>query len=222
MRSASVAVPEARKEEFEKIQAEMPERLMTFFSEVADKLAGKRIMFSGAQNLLYNVTKIGQEKGLSHVFAPNSIISTGGDSKGGVVMPSDWREQVCEFIGIEKTRMCYGMTEIGGLHNKCAFTPWVIPYVMDPDTSEVMPRVGRTKGRAAFFDLGSETRWGGFITGDEIDIEWDKPCGCGQTTVWAHDGIQRLSASRGGDDKISCAATEGAHKDAMNFLNTFE
>ena len=216
----------ARQAEYEKIQREMPERLMAFFAEIVETLGGKRIFYSGAQNLLYNVTKIGQEMGLSHVFAPSSIISTGGDWKGGEARPDSWREQICEFVGIEKTRMVYGMTEIGGLHNKCAndhyhFTPWVIPYVLNPDTSEVLPRRGRTKGRAAFFDLGSETRWGGFITGDEIDIEWDTPCGCGQATVWAHDGITRLSAQRGGDDKISCAATEGAHQDAMDFLNTY-
>ena len=217
----------ARKAEYEKIQAEMPEHLMRFFGDLAERLKGKRIFFWGAQNLLYNVTRIGHEKGLHRVFAPNSIIGTGGDVKDGVVMPDDWREQVCDFIGIDEIRVCYGMTEIGGLHNKCRcghyhFTPWVIPFVLDADTSQVLPRKGRTTGRAAFFDLGAETRWGGFITGDEISIEWDEPCGCGQTTVWAHDGIQRISDKRGGDDKISCAATEGAHKEAMSFLTNLQ
>jgi hypothetical protein len=217
----------ARRAEYEAIQASMPDHLMAFFSDLAETLKGKRIFFWGAQNLLYNVTKIGHEKGLHKVFSPTSIIGTGGDVKDGVVMPDDWREQVCDFIGIDKIRMCYGMTEIGGLHNKCGhghyhFTPWVIPFVLDPDTSKVLPRSGRQTGRAAFFDLGCETRWGGFITGDEISVEWDQPCPCGQATVWAHDGIQRISVKRGGDDKISCAATEGAHKDAMDFLTNLQ
>jgi len=217
----------ARKAELEEIQAAMPEHLMAFFTELAETLKGKRIFFWGAQNLLYNVTKIGHEKGLKHVFSSASVIGTGGDVKDGMVMPDDWKEQVCDFVGVDRIKMCYGMSEVLGLHNKCAnghyhFVPWVVPFVLDPDTSEVLPREGVTTGRAAFFDLGAETRWGGFITGDEYTIHWDEPCGCGAKTVWAEDGIQRLSVKRGGDDKISCAATEGAHKDAMSFLNSFE
>jgi hypothetical protein len=217
----------ARKAELEEIQAAMPEHLMAFFAELAETLKGKRIFFWGAQNLLYNVTKIGHEKGLKHVFSPNSVIGTGGDVKDGIVMPDDWKEQVREFIGVDRIKMCYGMSEVLGLHNKCGeghyhFVPWVVPFVLDPDTSKVFPREGVATGRAAFFDLGAESRWGGFITGDEYTIHWEQPSGCGAKTVWAEDGIQRLSAKRGGDDKISCAATEGAHKDAMSFLNTFE
>jgi hypothetical protein len=77
-------------------------------------------------------------------------------------------------------------------------------------------------GRAAFFDLSAETRWGGFISGDEMTVEWDQPCACGQTTVYAHDGITRYSQKRGGDDKINCAATAGAHQEAMSFLTSFQ
>ena len=141
-------------------------------------------------------------------------------------MPADWREQVCDFIGINETGMCYGMTEARALHHKCAFNhyhfaPWVVPFVLDPDTSRPLPRRGRTTGRAAFFDLGADTRWGGFISGDEVTVDWDTPCPCGQTTAWAEDGIQRISAKRGGDDKINCAATESAHREAMDFLTRF-
>ena len=217
----------ARKAELEAIQAAMPDHLMAFFTELAETLKGKRIFFWGAQNLLYNITKLGHEKGLKNVFSPDSVIGTGGDVKDGLVMPEDWKEQVCDFVGVDRIKMCYGMSEVLGLHNKCSeghyhFVPWVVPFVLDPDTSKVLPREGVTNGRAGFFDLGAETRWGGFITGDEYTIHWDEPCGCGAKTVWAEDGIQRLSVKRGGDDKISCAATEGAHKDAMNFLNSFE
>lgn len=217
----------ARRGELEAIQRDMPDQLMTFFEEVAEELKGKRVFFWGAQNLLYNVTKLGHEKGISSVFAPNSVVGTGGDVKDGMTMPDDWREQVCDFFGIDEIRMCYGMSEVLGLHNKCEhghyhFVPWVIPYVLDPDTSELLPREGRQSGRAAFFDLGAESRWGGFITGDEYTIAWDEDCPCGAKGAFALDGIQRLSAKRGGDDKISCAATEGAHKDAMEFLNSYE
>ncbi len=217
----------ARKAEYEKLQAEMPDKLVKFFEDVAERLRGKRIFFWGTQNLLFNITQMGKEKGLSHVFAPNSVIGTGGDSKGGVVMPDDWRERVCEFIGVNKIGTAYGMTEIRATHHLCShghyhLQPWTIPYVLDPDTSKVLPRKGKTTGRAAFFDLGAETRWGGAISGDEITIDWETPCPCGQTTVWAEDNISRYSLKRGGDDKITCAATEGAHRDAMDFLTTIQ
>ena len=212
-----------RKKEYEEAQADIPKHMENFFAELVDKLKGKRIFYLGAQNLLYGMVKAGREKGLRNVFAPNSVINTGGDSKAGVTMPPDWREQVCDFVGIEQTKMCYGMTEVLGMHNQCEFkhyhfAPWVVPYVLDSETSQVLPRTGRVTGRAAFFDLSAETRWGGFITGDEFTVNWDEPCPCGRTTAYAEDGIVRLSQKRGGDDKISCAATEGAHSDAMNFL----
>lgn len=214
-----------RKDEYEKLQAEMPAHLTAFFADIAERLKGQRVFFWGGQNLLFNMAKMGAETGLSAVFAPNSVIGTGGDSKEGVKMPDDWRERVCDFAGIDEVRQCYGMSEIGAVHNLCShrhyhFAPWVIPYVLDPETSALLPRSGKVTGRAAFFDLGAETRWGGFITGDEITIDWDTPCGCGQTTVWAEYDIQRLSQKQGGDDKISCAGTESAYKDAMSFLTT--
>ncbi|MNT89546.1 hypothetical protein D3C72_2302890 [compost metagenome] len=65
-------------------------------------------------------------------------------------------------------------------------------------------------------------RWGGFITGDEITIEWDEPCACGRPSQYIVGPIQRYSEKNGGDDKITCAATENSHREAMDFLNTFE
>jgi len=216
----------SRKEEYEQVQAAMPEHTLKFLAEITEKLQGKRIFFWGAQNLLLKIVELGRARGIQGIFAPNSIIGTGGDVKDGVTMPADWKEQVCSFIGVDRIKMCYGMTEVKGLHNKCShghyhFCPWIVPYVLDPDSSKVLPRSGIVTGRAAFFDLGAESRWGGFITGDEITVDWDNDCGCGQSTVHAYDGITRFSQKRGGDDKINCAATEGAHREAMSFLTTF-
>jgi hypothetical protein len=215
----------ARKDEYEKLRAQMPEHLTKFFLDITERLQGKRIFFWGMQNLLYNVTRIGVEKGLQNVFSPNSVIGTGGDLKEGLRPPADWREQAKRFIGVDRIHKCYGMTETGGYHHLCEhghyhFAPWIVPFVLDPDTGTAQPRRGRATGRAAFFDLGSETRWGGFITGDEITVDWETRCPCGQSSAWAEDNIQRYSLKRGGDDKINCAATEGAHKEAMNFLTS--
>ncbi|MCY1302249.1 hypothetical protein D9M70_518980 [compost metagenome] len=94
--------------------------------------------------------------------------------------------------------------------------------MLDPETGKALPRTGRQTGRAAFFDLGADLRWGGFITGDEITVEWDKPCACGRPSRYVAGAIQRYSDKNGGDDKITCAASEQSHREAMDFLNTLE
>ena len=94
-------------------------------------------------------------------------------------------------------------------------------FVLDPDTGENLPRTGRVTGRAAFFDLGAECHWGGFITGDEITVNWTDFCSCGRQSHFIEGQIERYSDKRGGDDKINCAATENAHKEALDFLTDF-
>jgi hypothetical protein len=77
---------------------------------------------------------------------------------------------------------------------------------------------GEQTGRAAFFDLIPGSYWGGFITGDEIALD-RRPCPCGRTTPHIARRIQRFSETRGGDDKITCAASDDAHARALEFLN---
>jgi hypothetical protein len=67
----------ARKAEYEQVQAAMPEHTLRFFANIAQELRGKRIYFWGAQNLLLKILELGRQKGLQHVFAPNSVIGTG-------------------------------------------------------------------------------------------------------------------------------------------------
>jgi hypothetical protein len=215
-----------RKREFVELEASMPAHLETFLDRVTSELHGKRIYLSGTWNLLHGMAKRGLEKGFHSSFARNSIVMTFGGAKGGVPPPG-WQEDVCKFIGVSKLQRGYGMSEVMGMHQMCElgnyhFVPWVVPFLLDPETSDVLPRLGTVTGRAAFFDLGADTRWGGFISGDQITVNWDEPCGCGRTSVYIEGDIQRFSEKNGGDDKISCAATENAHKEAMDFLTNFE
>jgi hypothetical protein len=78
--------------------------------------------------------------------------------------------------------------------------------------------VGVQTGRAAFFDLMPDSYWGGVVTGDEITVDW-ACCECGLATAHIDPTIERYSERRGGDDKITCAAAEEAHDDALIFLN---
>jgi hypothetical protein len=176
--------------------------------------------------LLHNMAKAGLARGLENVFAADSYITTTGGAKG-MVQPEGWREDILRFTGAKVLHEAYSMSEVLASHLRCEhghyhFAPTVIPYLLDPDTGRPLPRHGRHTGRAAFFDLNAEMRWGGFITGDEITIEWDELCACGQPSRYVVGAIQRYSEKNGGDDKITCAATEGSLREAMDFLNTLE
>ena len=216
-----------KKKTFDKLQADMPTHLNRFFEQMASGLKGERVFIGATWNLLHDMAKAGLDRGLEGVFHPESFVTTTGGAKGAV-QPEGWREDVLRFTGAKKLNETYGMSEvIGGTHARCEhghyhFAPTVIPYLLDPETSKPLARAGRVTGRAAFFDLGADNRWGGFITGDELTIEWDKPCACGRPSRYVAAPIQRYSEKNGGDDKITCAATESAHRDAMAFLNSFE
>ncbi|VVM58468.1 hypothetical protein [Pseudomonas fluorescens] len=216
----------AKKKAFDQLQADMPQHLETFFNQMTSELKGQRVYIGATWNLLHSMAKAGLERGLEGVFHPDSYVHTAGGGKG-VVQPEGWREDVLRFTGAKVLNESYAMSEVFGAHTKCEaghfhFAHTVIPYLLDSETSKPLPRTGRVTGRAAFFDLGAEFRWGGFITGDEITVEWDKPCSCGRPSAYVVGPIQRYSELNGGDDKITCAATEDSHRQAMDFLSTLE
>jgi hypothetical protein len=130
---------------------------------------------------------------------------------------------VQSFIEVGQVIQTYGMAELTGLSPLCSagryhIQPWVIPFVLDPETSKLLPRLGVQTGRFAFFDLATNSHWGGLMTGDEIELDFDGQCECGATTQHFSSRVSRLSEKRGGDDKISCTATPQAYEEAMEFL----
>ena len=142
-------------------------------------------------------------------------------------MPEDWEQVVDDFLnfGRKKYGYFYSFSEQCGMHVQCEhgrlhLSPWSIPLILDPQTSELLPREGRQRGRAAFFDVAMNGAWGGLITGDSVEIDWSA-CPCGRTTAHLSDSITRFSVEQGGSDKISCTATPEAHDDAMDFLTNF-
>ena len=99
---------------------------------------------------------------------------------------------------------------------------WACPFVWLFGPSHVTLRLSTLVlswlGLAAFYDLLAETYWGGFVSGDEITVNWTDPCPCGQTTVHIARQVERYGLQRGGDDKISCAAAADAHDAALRYL----
>jgi len=217
----------ARKDEFIAMQERRPQEMAAFLDRMTEKLRGKRVFIIGAYNLMYDMAKAGLEKGISHVFDPESAILIGGGLKG-FVLPENYMEVIHEFLGVDRIQEGYGMSEISAMHWACDegryhVQPWVIPFLLDPETSNPLPRKGRQTGRAAFYDFLNPSHWGGIISGDEITIDWDTPCPCGLASVPIEHEIMRYSEKQGvEDDRISCSATQEVNDEAVNFMREFE
>ena len=216
-----------RKAEFEALEARRPQEMKDFFQRMTTQLAGKRVFMTGTYALMYELAKAGLERGVKNVFAPDSAILTGGGLKGHV-LPDDYMDVIMDFLGVDRIQEGYGMSEISALHWACDeghyhVQPWVIPYVLDPDTSEPLPREGVQTGRAAFYDFLNASHWGGSISGDEITIDFGSPCACGLASVHIHHEIMRYSEKQGvEDDRITCNATQEVQDEAVNFLKEVE
>lgn len=217
----------ARKDEFVAMQERRPQEMADFFANCTEKLKGKRIFTTAAYPIMYEVAKEGLDKGVSGVFAKNSAVLTGGGTKG-FTLPDNFLEVIKEFMGVDNIQEGYGMSEIGAFHWACEeghyhMAPWVIPYVLDPETNEPLPRTGVVTGRAAFYDLVNDSHWGGVISGDEVTMHWDVPCSCGRTTAYLAHDIMRFSEKEGvEDDRISCSATQQVQEEAVEFMRGFE
>ena len=216
---------EARHEEFAAQQRDMPAHVASFFSALSNKLAGRRIFTVLTAHMLHGLSQNGLQQGLSKVFTPDSVVITGGGAKGNV-LPDDWQDTVKKFFGVDRLHVCYGMSEMAGNFPSCEHgnyhaLPWIVPFVLDPDTGRPLPRKGAVTGRFAFYDLIPNARWGGFVTGDEVTMEWDAPCACGRATPYLVGTIRRLSERKNedGEEKLSCAAAPDAYAEALDFLN---
>jgi hypothetical protein len=178
------------------------------------------VLAFGVVPYLYSWTVLGEARGLQGLFAPESVINSGGGLKGATV-PDDWQERVERFLGA-KLRFGYGMSELISSHSLCPHgryhvSPFAVPFVLDAGTGAPLPREGTQTGRYAFYDLLAGSYWGGFVTGDRVSLTWDG-CACGRRGPYVHPSIERFSELEGGDDKISCSGSNDAHEEAMSWL----
>jgi len=194
-----------------------------WFFKLFEQFRGKRVKIGGTFSDLIRTARSGIEKGLKPEFAPGSFISTGGGMKGFKDAPEDWEGYIKDYFGIEKLGMVYGMSEGMPNHPRCSqknfhILPQTIPFLFDRDM-KLLPREGVQTGRLAIFDLLAETYWGGFISGDQVTIDWEENCGCGWKGPTVGPVISRFAEMEGGDDKISCAGTAQAYNDFMDFVS---
>jgi hypothetical protein len=136
----------------------------------------------------------------------------------GAKLPDNYREYIYETFNLDPGRnfQMYGMQEIGTSMPRCQeggryhVPPWLVCLPLNKAGDELLPiGEGEIEGRAAFFDLSLDGRWGGVISGDRIRVDFG-PCKCGAHTPSIRDDVVRYSDLEG-DDKISCAGTVDAY-----------
>ncbi len=213
----------ARRDEMVERERQRPERMKEFLQEAIARFGGKPIVLSSVWPILFDAAQDGFANGVSQVFAPGSVLISGGGLKGRD-LPDDWRSQIFEFLGFDQAYEVYSMSEMMLLFPSCTeknyhVPPVLVPFCLDPETGEALPRTGRQTGRFAYLDLLPDNYWGGLVTGDEVTMSgWDEPCGCGRAGPYVDHEIRRYSQKEGGDDKINCAGTPEAQQRAINFI----
>jgi hypothetical protein len=202
-------------------QANQAQDQEAFFERILAELHGRKVFAFGVAPFLYNWAVLGEARGLQGLFAPESVIGSGGGLKGAS-LPDDWQERVERFLGAKLGVGGYGMSELTAGHSTCPqghyhVSPYAVPFVLDAESGVPLPREGTQTGRYAFFDISAGSYWGGFVTGDKVTITWDG-CECGRRGPYVHSSIERFSELEGGDDKISCSGSNDAHEEALSWL----
>jgi hypothetical protein len=192
-----------------------------FFDKMVRDYRGQRVFLMASATDLLDVAMDGLAAGQHYVFAPDSVLLTGGGFKGRKEIP-DWKGILQQFYGVDRVFMTYGMTELNTYHLACSngvyhVFPWNIPMVLD-QAGNPLPMSGVQAGRAGYFDLLAQTYWGGILTGDRITVHYDEECGCGWRGPWIEDNVQRFTELMGGEDIISCAGVQSAYSDFMEYI----
>jgi hypothetical protein len=207
--------------EFERTSKERQEALekaMIAGAEALVRYRDEKLYISGLWNALYQVARIVRDMGYSAKdFHPDNCIYVGGGLKRAQ-LPPDYQEFVHQTFNIPAARdfQNYSMQELNSGMPKCRpggryhVPPWIVPFILDEQGQTLVPHeAGEVEGRAAFFDLSLDGRWGGIITGDKISLDFD-PCACGCKGASVRNNIVRY-ADLAGDDKIGCAGTVDAY-----------
>jgi len=185
---------------------------------------GERLYITGMWGALYPFAAKVRERGYSgDDFHPQNAIYLGGGLKRAQ-LPDNYREFVFETFNLHANYIyqMYGMQELNTGFARCKeggryhVPPWVVVLPLDKSGDRLIDDIGhgQVEGRAAFFDLSLDGRWGGVISGDHVHVDYE-PCVCGTKSPSIRDDIYRYSDIEG-DDKIGCAGTVDAYVRGMS------
>ncbi|HLY55653.1 MAG TPA: hypothetical protein VKS60_08855 [Stellaceae bacterium] len=203
-------------------QADTTANLDSFIDELAEGQRGRRIFMFALADHLIPLAQACKERGRRIELAPDSyFLVPGKPGMKGMAFPDGWLE-LCKEVFPHPYQGIYGMTEATGHGRLCPaghyhMPPWIVLFLLDPDTSVPRERQGVQTGRLTVFDLTAETYWGGAISGDRATIDWRGFCSCGRRGPFVHDDITRYGNLRD-DDKITCSRSSDAYEQAARFV----
>ena len=186
---------------------EMAERLDALIDTILASL-DEPIILAGFWSQFWSIVEAARRRGMTSApFHPDSVLVGGGGTKGAN-LPDDYQEQILSFFGVTQERFLggYGMSELSvampRIGDRYRMAPWVVPLVLDREATTLQPLDGLVTGRFAFFDLALDGRWGGIITGDQVQADFSGP-----TSSIVDGSVRRYSDLGDGDDKLTCAGT---------------
>jgi hypothetical protein len=206
--------------EFEQLSAQRLSGLEDAMADAVDELIKSReqkLFLSGMWASLHPLAVGVRDRGYSGAdYRDDNTLFVGGGLKGAN-LPPDYRETVFDTFGLsdERQYQLYSMQEINTPFPLCRsgryhVAPWVLALPLDASGEHLLdPTQGEVEGRAAFFDLSLDGRWGGVISGDRVTVD-GRICACGAQGPTIGPEIVRYSDLDSGD-KISCAGTIDAY-----------
>ena len=206
--------------DFERISAERQSAVDSGMQRTAEALIenrGRKMLISGQFALLFKTTELIRSMGYAGKdFHPDNAMFVGGGLKGAQ-LPSDYLEYILDSFNLRFDRVYqyYGMQEINTVMPRCGarryhVPPWLILLLLESGGDAlVRPSNGEAEGRAGFFDLSLDGRWGGVISGDKVSVRYGR-CDCGHEGPTVGYDIVRY-ADLGDGDKITCAGTIDAY-----------
>lgn len=203
---------------FEQVSAERQKQMENAVAGAVDELIASRdrkLLLTGMFSSLYDVAAGVRAKGFSGSdFPDDTALLVGGGLKGNT-LPANYREFILETFNIAEDKLYhfYTMQELNTPFPKCQagryhVPPWVMMLPLDDAGENLLPIDAPAQGRAGFFDVSLDGRWGGVISGDRVDFDFAQ-CRCGHQGPTIGTEIVRY-ADLGGD-KISCAGTIDAY-----------
>ena len=183
--------------DFEAQAAAREKAIESAVEQAADALIESRHMklhIIGALRADVQGRRAGAGQGLQRqgLHRENSAFISGGLKR--VQLPPNYREFIFETLNLSPERLChaYGMQELNTTAIRCKagryhMAPWVMLLLLDESGENLIEptKSGELEGRAAFFDLSLDGRWGGVISGDKIRATW-APCACGNRSPSVH------------------------------------
>jgi hypothetical protein len=179
-----------------------------------------RKLFSGGYSaVLYALAETVRAKGYSGKdFNPENVMMVAGGLKGAK-LPANYKEYIFETFNVQPHHIfdVYSMQEINSQFPRCAagryhIPAWAMLLVLNESGEELLDTSGggEIEGRAAFFDISVDARWGGIISGDKVKAHYGK-CACGSHGPTVAQEIIRYADLSAGGDKLACSGTIDAY-----------